>query len=242
MFIQVNGPESRTAASISINRGQLETLSSSSDTDEDDSSSSSSSGGGGSGAVSGGYSYFNTAEAAAIVQCLRHLLQGSDVGPADVCVISPYSGQVRCVQQLLSMREHSSSSSIRQRGRRSNADELNDQYSSSPSSAPELEVKSVDGFQGREKEVVLFSAVRSNKAGRVGFLSDYRRLNVALTRAKRGLIVAGDARTLRSDPVWARWLQWAKGQGVIVAAADVEGASNAPQVAAPAEVPVIASS
>lgn len=81
---------------------------------------------------------------------------------------------------------------------------------------PAVEVKSVDGFQGREKEVVIFSAVRSNERGRVGFLADSRRLNVALTRAKRGLVVVGDAATLRSDRVWSAWLSWGRKQGVVV--------------------------
>lgn len=85
--------------------------------------------------------------------------------------------------------------------------------------APVLEVKSVDGFQGREKEVVIFSAVRSNSGGRVGFLADSRRLNVALTRAKRGLVVVGDAATLRSNRVWSAWLTWARRQGVLVESA-----------------------
>ena len=97
-----------------------------------------------------------------------------------------------------------------------------------------MEVKSVDGFQGREKELILFSnpnpnpnpnpspspnpnpnpnqelilfsAVRSNRGGSLGFVSDARRLNVLLTRARRGMIVVADPHTLVHSRRWAAWL------------------------------------
>ena len=59
-----------------------------------------------------------------------------------------------------------------------------------------LEIDTVDGFQGREKEAVLLTMVRSNDRGEIGFLADTRRTNVAMTRARRKLIVVGDSATL----------------------------------------------
>merc|ERR1711920_382894 len=81
-----------------------------------------------------------------------------------------------------------------------------------------LEIASVDAFQGREKELIIFSAVRSNRYGNVGFLQDWRRLNVMITRARRGLIVVGNTETLCGDPVWRRWLSWAADAGLIIGA------------------------
>ncbi len=68
----------------------------------------------------------------------------------------------------------------------------------------DLEIDTVDGFQGREKEAIVISLVRSNERGEIGFLADLRRTNVAMTRARRKLILIGDSATLSSDPFYAR--------------------------------------
>ncbi|QEL13552.1 AAA domain-containing protein [Limnoglobus roseus] len=67
---------------------------------------------------------------------------------------------------------------------------------------PDVEVDSVDGFQGREKEAIVISLVRSNNEGDIGFLGDTRRTNVAFTRARRSLIVIGDSATLANHPFY----------------------------------------
>jgi len=72
----------------------------------------------------------------------------------------------------------------------------------------DLEIDTVDGFQGREKEAVLISCVRSNSVGEIGFLADTRRMNVALTRARRTLIVVGDSATLGGNKFYGALLSY----------------------------------
>ena len=79
--------------------------------------------------------------------------------------------------------------------------------------ARNLEVHTVDGLQGREKEVILVSLVRSNDRDEVGFLRDVRRLNVALTRARRKLVVVGDADTLEAEETYASFMEYAERAG-----------------------------
>ncbi|KAI1232698.1 hypothetical protein IHE44_0006534 [Lamprotornis superbus] len=80
---------------------------------------------------------------------------------------------------------------------------------------PELEIKSVDGFQGREKEAVILSFVRSNRKGEVGFLAEERRINVAVTRARRQVAVVCDSHTVGSRPFLRRLLGHLSQHGLV---------------------------
>ena len=80
----------------------------------------------------------------------------------------------------------------------------------------DVDVKTVDGFQGREKEIIVISTVRSNKWGNIGFLRDLRRLNVAITRAKRKLIIIGNSQTLMHDETYKRLVEFCSDNDLVV--------------------------
>ncbi|KAJ9471476.1 putative ATP-dependent helicase [Diplonema papillatum] len=120
-------------------------------------------------------SKYNDHEVAVVEGVLRGLACSGGGAPLEIGVISPYAAQVGALGAALRGRE---------RG---------------------VEVKTVDGFQGREKDVIVFSCVRTDE---LGFLSDCRRLNVAITRAKRGLIIVGDSRLLCRDMFWASLIRF----------------------------------
>ena len=70
-----------------------------------------------------------------------------------------------------------------------------------------VEVRTVDGFQGREKNIILISLVRSNDENEIGFLVNEQRMNVLLTRAKCAMIVFGNKKTLMSNQLWKHWIE-----------------------------------
>ncbi len=76
-----------------------------------------------------------------------------------------------------------------------------------------VEIKTVDGFQGREKDIVILSFVRSNKGKKIGFLKDLRRLNVSITRARKKLIMIGDSETLEGHSVYGEMMAHVKENG-----------------------------
>ncbi len=132
-----------------------------------------------------GFGHVNHDEALLTVEALeayvtrigmRHFMEeGLDIG-----VISPYRAQVRFLRRLVS----------RSRGLKPIRHRIS--------------VNTIDGFQGRERDIMLISLVRSNEQGQIGFLGDLRRMNVAMTRARMKLIIIGDAPTLGAHPFYRR--------------------------------------
>jgi predicted DNA helicase len=110
-----------------------------------------------------------------------------ELEPPEIAIISPYREQVKYMDTAIS--EDS---------------ELADQP---------LTINTIDGFQGQESDVVYISLVRSNAKGEIGFLKDYRRMNVAMTRARRQLIVIGDSATIGHDPFYTEFLEYCEKYG-----------------------------
>jgi superfamily I DNA and/or RNA helicase len=80
--------------------------------------------------------------------------------------------------------------------------------------ALKIRVDTIDGFQGQESDIVYISLVRSNAKGEIGFLKDYRRMNVAMTRAKKKLIIIGDSATIGADDFYSAFLGYADQNGL----------------------------
>ena len=127
--------------------------------------------------------------------------------PMSIGIVTPYSSQVALIKSLMAADAEFRSLAIQ--------------------SSTVIEVKSVDGYQGRERDLIIFSAVRSNRQGRLGFLTDWRRMNVALTRAKSALVVFGDTETLRDgDRHWEALVNWCENLGCVVDAGTDDSQAN----------------
>ncbi len=86
------------------------------------------------------------------------------------------------------------------------------------SSVPNVTVNTIDSFQGQERDVVYISLVRSNEKQEIGFLKDYRRMNVAMTRARKKLVVIGDSATLASDKFYREFIDFTEKKGAYFSA------------------------
>nr|CAB3488038.1 unnamed protein product [Digitaria exilis] len=162
-----------------------------------------------------GRSLKNTIEVAAVVRIVQRLFKAylcpflliaesvSTGRNASVGVVSPYNAQVRAIQE-----------------------KLGKTYSKYDGFS--VKVKSVDGFQGAEEDIIIISTVRSNGAGSVGFLTNLQRTNVALTRAKHCLWIVGNGTTLSSsNSVWQKIIKDAQDRGCFFDVDDDKDLSNA---------------
>lgn len=107
-------------------------------------------------------------------------------GDFSIGVIAPYKAQVRYLRESL------------------NESPMLSDY------AAWISINTVDGFQGQERDVIYISLVRSNQKGEIGFLGDIRRMNVALTRARKKLVVVGDSATLGNHPFYQAFIEYAE--------------------------------
>jgi predicted DNA helicase len=135
------------------------------------------------------HSYENPVEAEMIGSWTAELVEEGGVDPGQIGVITPYLAQARRIRRLLEER-----------------------------GIDGVEVRSVDGFQGREKEVILLSFVRANPEGNIGFVADARRLNVAMTRARSKLIMVGSRETLEPHEPFGRLFDWLRSEGSLLSA------------------------
>ncbi|MEP6610836.1 MAG: AAA domain-containing protein [Mucilaginibacter sp.] len=139
-----------------------------------------------------GTSSVNPEEAAFLIKHLTQLAEPIQVdiaGFPTIAVISPYKEQIRILQELLLASEPLQLHSDK------------------------ISVNTIDSFQGQERDVVYISMTRSNTSGDIGFLADIRRMNVAITRAKKKLVIIGDSSTLGNFPFYADLIKYTEQVG-----------------------------
>lgn len=138
-------------------------------------------------------SYYNTEEYFVLRQHLDHLLVVLGDQPVSIGILSPYREQVISIQAAIEK----------------DFDHFPD---------ADIEVNTIDAFQGQERDVMYITLVRSNDRGDIGFLKDTRRMNVAMTRAKKKLIIIGDSATLASFGFYSNFLDYVDKHGVYASA------------------------
>lgn len=126
-------------------------------------------------------SLFNTQEANTLIKHLTEIFENTTLAtmPNAVGIISPYKAQVAFLRELVTEKGWTN-----------------------------VEVNTIDSFQGQEKEVIYISLVRSNTDQKIGFLEDTRRMNVALTRAKKKLVIVGDSATIAVHPFYNHFIDY----------------------------------
>ncbi len=133
-------------------------------------------------------SSFNKEESELLQKHLKEylsLLQYNKVSDVSIGVVSPYKAQVNLLIEEL--------------------DGVGDEFAEVQA---DISVNTIDSFQGQERDVIYISLVRSNEKGEIGFLSDIRRMNVAITRARKKLVIIGDSATVGQHQFYSEFLDY----------------------------------
>ena len=131
-------------------------------------------------------STYNKEEAQLLI---KHLCQHPPESGLNAGIIAPYKAQIKLLDEML--REENCLDAVLEN----------------------IRINTVDAFQGQERDVIYISLVRSNNKSEIGFLKEYRRMNVAMTRAKSTLVIVGDSATLGNDPFYRQMIDYVEKNG-----------------------------
>lgn len=169
-----------------------------------------------------GFTYNNRHECDAIVKVIYKLIMDKGVKHDQIGVITPYSAQRDLISETLVEDDVVNPGRVAMEQERDEADLLDAGIGRSNGGKNTINiingvyVATIDSFQGHEKEFVIFSCVRNNKENRIGFASDKKRMNVALTRAKNGLILVGNSEVFRKgDALWKDYIEYLEEKSLI---------------------------
>lgn len=138
----------------------------------------------------------NIGEAEIVMRTVEKFLSEKyKILPSEIGVITPYSGQLSLLREMRAVRS-----------------EENEIFK-------DVEISTVDGFQGREKEAIIISTVRSNETNEVGFLSDERRMNVAITRARKHVTLICNCETVSKNKFLANLVRYFEDHGELISSA-----------------------
>lgn len=168
-----------------------------------------------------GLTYANKGEVNHVEKVLTNLIYEKGISRGDIGVITPYRGQRDLLSSSLVKNDLINPEKVELQIEIDRDDFFNDSKPITIHMVSDIMIASVDAFQGREKDFLVMSCVRSNEQNKIGFLNDARRMNVALTRARYGLILVGDANCLyRSDPLWREYIDLLKSKNCVITGDD----------------------
>lgn len=165
----------------------------------------------------GGRTYANAGEIAMLEKVLAMLIYDKGIPRTEIGIITPYRGQRDLISATLVRNDLINPTKEEVRVEIDRDDFFNESKPVTIHTVAGIMTASVDAFQGREKNFLVMSCVRSNPENKIGFLSDARRMNVALTRAKYGLVLIGDTVCLRgSGGLWKEYLDHLEQKGSVL--------------------------